>query len=154
MPIYHDYADDIPVVYQQPDVPVREQLGSIWIKGVNAEVATLVGNIIHNGHIVGVFGFAGGGGPSTFDPNDPVGISMCRCDASGAAIVLNLYPATGSGRQMIFKRENAGINTVTIAGVGADLIDGAASVVLALQYDSVTIIDTIVGGWSIISRVP
>lgn len=150
MAIFHDYVDDIPALYTQPTVPVREQPGSVWIKGVNADVATLVGNVTHNGHFVGVFGFSG---TAVLDPNDPIGVSVCRVDGTLGAFALTIYPATGSGRQMIFKKVDA-VNAVAITPDGTDTIDGVgAAYSLAVQYDSLTLIDTATGEWSIICTV-
>lgn len=56
-------------------------------------------------------------------------------DTTGAAFTITLPPvATVKGRELVFKRVNAGANNLTIDGNAAETIDGAATVVLAVQY--------------------
>lgn len=60
-------------------------------------------------------------------------------DASGGAVTITLPPVTeASGRFLIAKKVDASANTVTISG--ASNIDGAASQVLAAQYDTIRLI--------------
>ena len=60
-------------------------------------------------------------------------------DASGGAITVNLPPAADvPGREYVIKKIDATAN-VTIDGDGAETIDGAATVVLTGQYDTVQI---------------
>lgn len=62
------------------------------------------------------------------------------CDATAGAIPVAL-PAAGTvtGRVFVFKKSDASINTVTLTPNGAETIDGATSVIIAVQYDSYTI---------------
>lgn len=61
-------------------------------------------------------------------------------DATGGAIIINLPTAASSRyRAYTIKKVDASVNTVTIDGSGAETIDGAATVVLTLQWERVTI---------------
>lgn len=48
--------------------------------------------------------------------------------------------ADNSGRKLVIKKVDSGTGVVTVDGEGAETIDGAASVCLQSQYDSVTLI--------------
>jgi hypothetical protein len=62
------------------------------------------------------------------------------CDAAGGAIVLTLPPAAlVAGRIYVFKRINAGANTVTVDAYASETIDGAATHVLSPQWNSINI---------------
>lgn len=61
-------------------------------------------------------------------------------DASGAARTITLpTAASAKWRKYTVKKMDATANTVTVDGNGAETIDGAASVVLGSQYESVTV---------------
>jgi hypothetical protein len=73
------------------------------------------------------------------------GITASDCvllgDATSGAITLTLPTAVGiAGRQYTVKRANGGSNAVTLATSGSQNIDGAGSIVLATQYERVTVI--------------
>jgi len=71
-------------------------------------------------------------------------------DASGAPIIRTLPDAALSdGRILVFKKIDATANTATVAGAGGDLIDGAATAVLTIQYESITL-HAIGGAWWVI----
>ena len=62
------------------------------------------------------------------------------CDATAGAIVLTLPPAAlVAGRIYVFKRVNAGANTVTVDAYASETIDGAATHVLTPQWNSLLI---------------
>jgi Cu/Ag efflux protein CusF len=62
-------------------------------------------------------------------------------DATSAAITVNLPAASGkAGRLYTIKKIDASANTVTIDGNAAETIDGAATVVILLQYAVVRIV--------------
>lgn len=62
-------------------------------------------------------------------------------NATGAAFTVTLPKAAlFSGRQFIVKKTDASANAVTIDGDGTETIDGAATVALAVQYQSVTVL--------------
>lgn len=66
--------------------------------------------------------------------------STVLADATGGAFNVTLPTAIGiKGRQYVVKRMNGGGNNVTIACTGGQTIDGAATVVLAAQYDRATV---------------
>lgn len=62
-------------------------------------------------------------------------------DASGAARTITLYAASGnSGKILHIKKTDSSANSVTVDGNASETIDGATTKVLALQYESVTIV--------------
>jgi hypothetical protein len=71
-------------------------------------------------------------------------------DATGAAFTVTLPPAAQyKGLQFIIKKVDASANAVTIDGAGSETIDGAATLDLASQYDSATVISDGTG-WHVI----
>lgn len=68
-------------------------------------------------------------------------------DATGAAITVTLPPATGSGQIYRVKKIDPSVNIVTVAVDGADLIDGASSLVFTDQWAGCLIIDAAAGYW-------
>jgi hypothetical protein len=78
------------------------------------------------------------------------GDDVCLGDATGAAFSVTL-PAVAlyTGRVFIVKKIDASANAVTIDGNGAETIDGAATVALATQYESRTLLAGTTG-WHII----
>lgn len=62
-------------------------------------------------------------------------------DASGAARTITLYASSGnSGKVLHVKKTDSSANSVTVDGNASETIDGATTKVLALQYESVTIV--------------
>ena len=76
---------------------------------------------------------------------------LLLCDATGGAITMTL-PAAAlvPGRIYAFKRINAGANTVTVDGYGAETIDGVATHVMTPQWNSLLIMTNGVA-WFILS---
>ena len=69
------------------------------------------------------------------------GDAVVRVDATGNPVTVTLPLASSVvGQRMTVKRLNGGSNDVTVAASGSDLIDGAADVTLAAQYDTVTVV--------------
>ena len=64
-----------------------------------------------------------------------------------SAMTVNLPAASGSGRILVIKNINTGV--VTVDGNSGDTIDGETTQALN-QWDSMTVIDYVVGGWVII----
>ena len=64
---------------------------------------------------------------------------LLLCDATGAAftVTLPLAATAGDGFTIAIKKTDASANAVTIGGNGAELIDGAATLSLASQNNSV-----------------
>jgi hypothetical protein len=60
-------------------------------------------------------------------------------DATAGAFTITLPSAVGQTGEMVIKKIDASANAVTVDGAGAETIDGAATKVLAAQYDSVRI---------------
>lgn len=75
---------------------------------------------------------------------------LIRCDCTAGAITVNLPAAASSaGRVLAVKKVDASANGVTLDGNGAELIDGAATLAWATQYQSYTVICDGTG-WNII----
>lgn len=62
-------------------------------------------------------------------------------DASSAAVTVDLpaISTLATGKTYTVKKIDSSANTVTIDGDGSETIDGALTVVIASQYDSVTV---------------
>jgi hypothetical protein len=61
-------------------------------------------------------------------------------DASGGAITATLPAAAGyTGRVFRLKKLDSSLNAVTLDGNGAETIDGAATIVLSRQHETVTV---------------
>lgn len=157
MAIFHDYVDDIPAAYLQPDTPIMAQQGSIFPEFVQAGSFTAVDDVFVGRSLAtnGLqFSVQVGAGPST-QTLPATGVVFLRCDTTPGLMTINLPPATFSGVTFIFKRISGGGNNADITPDGADTIDGvAAAYSLVAQYDSVTLVDTNIGEWSIIAVVP
>ncbi len=72
------------------------------------------------------------------------------CNAVGGAMIVNLPPATGSGRVLEVKKIDASINTVTLDGDGGDTIDGVGTKVISSQWNAFTIQDAASNVWYIL----
>ena len=73
---------------------------------------------------------------------------LILCDKA-TAMTVNLPATTGSGRELVIKNINTGM--VTVDGNLSDTIDGVATILLASQYDSITIVDGATNKWYIIT---
>lgn len=63
------------------------------------------------------------------------------CDATGGAFTVTLPSAVGlTDRVYTFVKTDVSANAVTVDGAGSELINGAATSVLASQYDALRII--------------
>lgn len=71
-------------------------------------------------------------------------------DAGAGAVTVTLPPlAAHPGRVLLFRKLDAGANMVTIAGDGAETIDGAVTRALAAQWETVTLIAALTGWWAV-----
>lgn len=68
--------------------------------------------------------------------------------ADGTFSVTLPLAANNNGRPITIK--NVGVGVVTVAASGSDTIDGASSYVLAVPYQSVTIVGATSGAWVIL----
>lgn len=85
---------------------------------------------------------------SPFDANR---YPVLPCNATAGNIIVNLPSAANAAHKVYYvKKLDGSANTVTVDADGADLIDGAASVVLANQWDSVGLVSDGVSNWYII----
>jgi len=67
--------------------------------------------------------------------------AVIRCDASAGAFTVSLPTASGiKGKAYLIKKVDSSANAVTIDPYGTETIDGAATVTLASQYDSVIVV--------------
>lgn len=79
--------------------------------------------------------------------------NLFLCDCTSAAIVATL-PAADSvdnGYSVAFKKSDVSANGLTITPAGSDTIDGAASLVIAAQYQSFVVVSDGVSNWNILS---
>jgi hypothetical protein len=76
------------------------------------------------------------------------------CNATAGAIVPSLpAAATATGMHVAFKKTDSSANAVTITANGAELIDGATTLVLGAQYSyAVLVCDGT--GWNILAQTP
>lgn len=66
---------------------------------------------------------------------------LVNVDATGGAVTITLYAAANNtGKIVTVKKIDSGSNAVTVDGNAAETIDGAATVSLADQYDSVSLV--------------
>lgn len=75
--------------------------------------------------------------------------SVLIVDASGGAKTVNL-PAATSPKEFIIKKLDSSVNAVTVNRAGSDVIDGATSYALVVQYQALDIISDGSGNWNII----
>jgi len=67
--------------------------------------------------------------------------AVIRCDASAGALTISLPTASGiTGKAYLIKKVDSSANAITIDPYGTETIDGAATVTLASQYDSVIVV--------------
>jgi hypothetical protein len=79
--------------------------------------------------------------------------ALLRCDATAGPFPVTLPASMSSGDTLIrFKKIDGTANAVTITAQGSDTIEGAATKVLAAQYQAVTV-QCRTGGWDILERV-
>lgn len=83
------------------------------------------------------------------------------CDASGGAFTITLPAAGGYGttvgsddsRFLFIKKKDSSVNAVTVQRAGSDTIDGATSISLSNQYDTVILCDDEDGdAWNILQQ--
>jgi hypothetical protein len=73
------------------------------------------------------------------------------CDASGGAITINLPAASNSNKLFRIKKVDSSANTVTISRAGSDLIDGATTYVLTIQYQAADVVaGTTANQWNLL----
>lgn len=73
--------------------------------------------------------------------------SLLQCDATAGAVTINLPAATGTGRELTVKKTDSTANGCTLTRAGADLIDGATTVALTVQYAAAKISDAASAVW-------
>jgi hypothetical protein len=79
-----------------------------------------------------------------FAPDD----YLVLCNATAGVITLTLPVAAASqGRKLVAKKTDASANAVTVDGNGAETVDGAASISITAQYDSVSVISDGAAWW-------
>jgi hypothetical protein len=92
--------------------------------------------------------------PFTFDPAVDTELILIKATAAAVAITLPLISATNTGRKVTFKLRDATFTSTITCNV-ADLIDGAATHVLNVLNESVTLVASFDGGgdseWVIIA---
>lgn len=88
--------------------------------------------------------------PVTLDANDKV--VVVDTDTIGGIGTVVLPAATGSGRCYIIKSKasNDLANNVVVDGNGSETIDGATTYTISVPGESITIVDTATGEWTIV----
>lgn len=114
----------------------------------------IVGNISITGTLsAGVFTYTGSQAAiSTVTANYTVTAAdfTLRCDATTANFTVTLMASPTNGQIYNIKKIDVSANTVTIAGNGHN-IDGAATAVISIQYNSVSVqYDSTSATWNII----
>jgi len=77
-----------------------------------------------------------------------VAANDCVVDCTANTFTVTLPTATGIQGQL-FVIKNSGTGVVTIAAAGGEFIDGAATRIIAVQYESLTIVSTNTG-WIVV----
>lgn len=78
----------------------------------------------------------------------PVAATDCVVDCTANTFTVTLPAAAGLQGQ-IFTVKNSGTGVITVAAAGGEFIDGAATQLLVVQYQSISMISTNIG-WRII----
>lgn len=76
------------------------------------------------------------------------------CDATAGAVTLNLPAATGTHREIAFKKTDSSANACTVTRAGSDTIDGATTVALSNQYAVTRIYDAASTVWERMHSIP
>lgn len=77
-----------------------------------------------------------------------VAVTDCVIDCTANTFTVTLPTASGIQGQ-VFTVKNSGTGIITVAAAGGEFIDGAATQVLPVRYESITMISTNTG-WRII----
>jgi len=75
--------------------------------------------------------------------------SVILCDATSASFTITLPSVATVGRHYNIKKIDSTANTVTLDGNASETIDGATTLVLGAQYQSVTIVSDGSAWWVI-----
>lgn len=76
---------------------------------------------------------------------------VITADATSGAFTITLPSASScAGRKFLFKNLASTSNAVTIARAGSDTIDGATSITMTIQYESIELISLGGTAWAII----
>ena len=70
-------------------------------------------------------------------------------NAASGPIALQLPPAVGSGNTLTAKKVDATGNAAILTGFLTDLIDGAATFPITIQYEAFNLIDYAKGQWAV-----
>jgi len=76
--------------------------------------------------------------------------NVIEVDCSTGDVTVTLYSASNAGKHLYIRRVDASANLVIVDGDGADTINGAATVELASQYDSVHLYVSSASSWGIL----
>ncbi len=77
------------------------------------------------------------------------GYHVILVDATAGAITVNLPTAVGNTSKLDIKKIDSSANTVTVDGSGAQTVDGGATAVLQVQYESIELVSDN-ANWSIV----
>lgn len=68
---------------------------------------------------------------------------------SGADFIANLPAAVGSGDKITVQKSDSNAHNIVLTAAGSDTINGSATYDLTTQYQTVEIIDTAAGFWTV-----
>lgn len=112
---------------------------------VPAATATPLGNLSYSGalNVTGINSISSSATPVATD-------RYIRCTSGSSADQTYTLPsATGTGRVISVKKIDSGTKACIVSRAGGDTIDGATSVTLGSQYQSVTVLDGASTLWEI-----
>lgn len=117
------------------DVPF-DQTGNVFVLGAQVQAALDA----TDGAIVGLTPVVTTETAASVSPSATRGQRALLCNCTTNAITVNLPTAVGNAAIYNVKKTDASANTVTIDPSGAQTIDGAATVVISVQFASLTLI--------------
>lgn len=77
---------------------------------------------------------------ATYNATATTGYLIVLCDTTTNAIAVNLPTAVGNLAMITVKKTNSSANNVTVDGLTTETIDGGLTAVLAVQYESITLV--------------
>lgn len=126
--------------------------GTTWDPGSGAGVYAYIGSawVSLSASGSGTFGFTSVvQTAATLNVTATDGIYAALCNCTSNNITVNLPTAAGNTATLMIKKTDSSTNTVTVDGNGAQTIDGGTTAVLAVQYESITLVSD-GSNWSIV----
>lgn len=121
--------------------------GMLYLNGVLTQFVNASGIVNTGAEYINVRTFTYTVGSSYTDTvlsNDEVLYATTGANAS----IENLPAATGSGRKILIIKADSGAGAITVTPNGSDMIEAAATISLASQYNKAALLDVASGLWS------